>query len=77
MVRFLLILWITRNSLVEVVPGVSVASWVQMGGCSSMGECVASMRAPRTWVDTPMLVAASGAQCLNLDRFSRPTFSFE
>ena len=62
MIRLMLLLWITTNKDVDVVPGVSVSTWVQMEGYASLDDYVTDMRTPRTWIDTPMLVAAPGAQ---------------
>jgi hypothetical protein len=58
--RCMLLLWIRDNANVEPLPGVSVASWVCMEGYASMQAFIEAMRKPRVWVDTPMLVAASG-----------------
>ena len=62
MLRLMLVVWVTSNKDVEIVPGVSLSAWVGMEGYASLCDYVASMRTPRTWADTPMLVAACGAQ---------------
>ena len=39
--------------------GVSVADWTMMEGFASVQDYLRVMRVPHTWIDTPMLVAAS------------------
>lgn len=58
--RIMLLIWIREHANTEVVPDVTISAWVQMEGYASLEEYMATMRVPRTWVDTPMMLAASG-----------------
>ena len=57
--RLMLLIWIRDHAAFEVIPGVSIAAWVAMEGYVSVAAYVAAMRVPRTWIDTPMVMAAS------------------
>ena len=48
------------SGLRQIAPGVSFEQWVTMEGFESMAAYIAHMQRPGTWVDTPMLTAASG-----------------
>ena len=58
--RRLQVKWLKKNATHEIVPEVSVQSWVTMDGrYDSMDKYIEAMRLPGVWVDTPMLYAAS------------------
>jgi len=57
--RYMLLIWLRDHAHVEIVPGTTIEAWVCMGEYASLEAYIAAMRQPRTWIDTPMLVAAS------------------
>ena len=58
--RDMLLLWVRQNAGLEIVEGTTIGQWIQMEGYGSVEEYIQYMCVPRTWVDTPMLMAASG-----------------
>ncbi|MDA8582852.1 hypothetical protein N9L68_01440, partial [bacterium] len=57
--RLMLVIWLRDHANDELLPGTSIAEWVAMEGYESMDAFIADMRRPRTWITTPMMVAAS------------------
>lgn len=58
--RIMLLLYLREHSQCQLVPGVTVEQWLQMEGHENTGNYITAMRVERTWVDSPMLWAASG-----------------
>ena len=52
--------WLRRHSANQVIPGVTVNEWVMMGSLhSSFASHIQSWEQPGTWVEAPLLHAAS------------------
>ena len=58
-IRLMLVIWLRDHANDELLPGTSIAQWIAMEGYASVDAFIADMRRPRTWITTPMLVAAS------------------
>ncbi len=57
--RLMLLIWISRNPDVEILPGVTLSQLITMDG-QSLDEYKQTMTNPCVWLDTPMLLAMSG-----------------
>ena len=57
--RLKLLIWLRDNSAQVLLPGVTVEQWINMDPDMSMQRYLTEMKQPGTWIDTPMLHAAS------------------
>ena len=59
-IRLLLLMWISDHASQEVLPEVTVESWVSMEAeYGTLQKYLDHMRKPRSWIDAPMLIATS------------------
>ena len=57
--RLRLLIWIRDNRGVVVIPETSLEQLVTMGEYGSLSQYIEAMKKDHTWIDTPMLIAAS------------------
>lgn len=71
-IRLMLVLWICRNRNVEMLPSLTLANLIAMETSRGFDEYVATMKQPREWVDTPMLLAMTAVFEVQLVVFVGP-----
>ena len=57
-IRLMLMVWLRDHANNELLPSTTTTQWVAMEGYASMDAVIADMRRPRTWITTPLVVAA-------------------
>ena len=64
--RLSLAIWLRDLPAEELIPDTSLSDWVRMEGYSSFGAYLKHMKVAKTWIDSPMLYAASALFRLQL-----------
>jgi hypothetical protein len=57
--RFMMLIWIRKNQNIEVAPDLTLGQLATMEGHASVEQYIMDMKKQGTWIDTPMLLAAS------------------